>query len=582
MMISVVMTMTILVGLPINKILTNMSKQRLQMSYQQLIKERANIMSMTMDNVFKLCDEIVVNDRIYNALCNYDQLSTTELLRVHNDITDFISSKYYFMNSIHAISIVTEDGKILFDAGYNTSSVRHIEKIIEDANNAEGQMVWSYVKQGGKNQANYIVASKAINYRFKSSRVGYLIVFITESYFRDLFDDLYIGENGKLAVIDTSHTAISSANGYCSVDSKLDFLPEENDEVWNKENYFIVDTGEEKSTMVYAKIKQTNWKLIGLIDNDYLNSESKAFQKVLLSVAIVALVLCIIIFIVLSNSIFKPLDSLISHMRNTETKQLKEFVPAETSGEIVTLSKAYNSLIKRINSLIEEIKINEMNKHEMKIQLLQAQINPHFLFNTLDSLKWVSLMSRCDNVADGINALTDLLRSTISKKEYVTIQEEMNNIQSYSTIMKIRFNEFFDVKIKISKELIDTYILKMLLQPIVENAIIHGISNLEYKGVIEIVAFEESDNLIVRVKDNGVGFNPNVNFEIPKNTEKHKSYQIGMKNVQERIRLYFGEQYGYEIFSQIGQGTEVRFTLPIIKEINQVDKIQARNEEYHV
>lgn len=86
MMISVVMTMTILVGLPINKILTNMSKQRLQMSYQQLIKERANIMSMTMDNVFKLCDEIVVNDRIYDALCNYDQLSTTELLRVHNDI----------------------------------------------------------------------------------------------------------------------------------------------------------------------------------------------------------------------------------------------------------------------------------------------------------------------------------------------------------------------------------------------------------------------------------------------------------------------------------------------------------------
>lgn len=133
MMIIVVLSIMSLVGVSINMAFANISKNRLQISYQQMIEERGNIMSMTIDNVFKLCDEIITNDTIYEALCNYDQLSDTDFLRIHKEIEAFIASKYYFLNSIKAINIITDDRQFLFDEGYDVSTGKYIEQIMETA-----------------------------------------------------------------------------------------------------------------------------------------------------------------------------------------------------------------------------------------------------------------------------------------------------------------------------------------------------------------------------------------------------------------------------------------------------------------
>ena len=568
MMIIVVLSIMSLVGVSINMAFANISKNRLQISYQQMIEERGNIMSMTIDNVFKLCDEIITNDTIYEALCNYDQLSDTDFLRIHKEIEAFIASKYYFLNSIKAINIITDDRQFLFDEGYDVSTGKYIEQIMETADVAGGKTVWSYIKDIGRKQTNYIITTRAINYRFRTERVGYLIVSISETYFKNLFSDLYLGENARIMVLDKNNDVVSTAvnDERDAIGTKLSFLPDAKDEVWEAGSFFTASSEDgTKYTVVHAKIDQTDWQLVGLVADSYLNSESNAFFKMVLLAGILAFFVIIVVFFALSNSIFKPLDALVNHMRSADPASLMPFNGSKQSGEIETLANAYNAQISQIGDLIEEIKENEKNKNEMKLQLLQAQINPHFLFNTLDSLKWVALMSRCDNVAHGINALSELLRSAISKREYVTLKEEIHNIENYITIMKIRFNEYFDVHIALPKELEDTYILKMLLQPMVENSIIHGISNLNRKGLIEISAVrsENGKDVIITVRDNGVGFNEETLAAAAKDT-RQKSFHIGMDNVAERIALYFGKEYGYEIHSVPGKGTEVIFTLPFL------------------
>lgn len=569
MMVIVVITVISLVGIAINRAFVNVSRSRLETSYQQLIEERGRIMSATIDNIYKLCDDVASNDLIYEALVNYDELSDIELLNVHREIESVIASKYHFLNSINSINIVTADKSLLFDAGYDVSNVQYIPQIMADAEESGERIVWSYIKEAGKKKTNYITLTRAVNYRFRTERVGYLILTISENYFRSLFSDLYLGENALLLVLDHENQIVSStvAEEEYSIGSKLSFSVPEEDIVWEPGRFFSVELQNgERYTAVHSEIVETDWRLVGMVADSYLDDESSTFLKMVILAAILAFLCIILVFLALSGSIFKPLDALVNHMSRADGTDLQIFPVTGRPGEIETLACAYNAQIERISDLIDEIKENEKNKNEMKLQLLQAQINPHFLFNTLDSLKWVALMSHCSNVAEGINALSELLRSAISKTEYVTLEEEIHNIQNYITIMKIRFNEFFDLRIDLPHEMQHFYILKMLLQPMVENAIIHGISGLQRKGEITIRFWTISGEkkIGIEIRDNGVGFDEETIVQERKDRVQ-KSFHIGMDNVAERIAIYYGNEYGYVIRSVTGEGTAVTFTLPLLE-----------------
>lgn len=575
MMVIVVITVISLIGIAINRAFVNVSRSRLETSYQQLIEERGRIMSMAIDNIYKLCDDVVSNDMIYEALVHYDELSDIELLNVHREVESAIASKYHFLNSINSISIVTVDKKLLFDAGYDVNNAQYIPQIMEAAEASGERTIWSYIKNAGKKKANYITLTQAVNYRFRTERVGYLVLTISENYFRSLFSDLYLGENALLLVLDQEDRIVSSSvveENY-GIGNKILFSTPREGAVWEPGIFFPVKLQNgEKYTAVHSEIAETNWRLVGLVADSYLDDESNTFLKMVILAAILAFLCIILVFFALSGSIFKPLDALVNHMSRADSTDLQTFPVTGRPGEIETLANAYNAQIARISNLIDEIKKNETNKNEMKLQLLQAQINPHFLFNTLDSLKWVALMSRCNNVAEGINALSELLRSAISKTEYVTLEEEIHNIQNYVTIMKIRFNEFFDLKIDLPDEMRNLYILKMLLQPMVENAIIHGISGIQRKGEISIGfrIFSGQKKIGIEVKDNGVGFDEETILQNKKDRAQ-KSFHIGMDNVAERIAIYYGDAYGYEIQSVTGEGTVVSFTLPVLEKEEVLD-----------
>lgn len=205
----------------------------------------------------------------------------------------------------------------------------------------------------------------------------------------------------------------------------------------------------------------------------------------------------------------------------------------------------------------------EKEKHELQLNMLQAQINPHFLFNTLNSLRWVSLMSGATNVSEGILALSDLLRNTIIHKgEYITIQEEIENINNYVLIQRLRYGDCFKVNYNLPESLLECKTLKFILQPIIENAIIHGGYDEQSVVNIEITLEEVNRALVCCVIDDGKGFDRE---GVALNNKVDKFSGIGLDNVGDRIRLNFGKEYGLEIESKIGRGTKVTLHIPKIE-----------------
>ena len=217
---------------------------------------------------------------------------------------------------------------------------------------------------------------------------------------------------------------------------------------------------------------------------------------------------------------------------------------------------------------MENIKVNEKHKRIAEIKTLQAQINPHFLSNTLNTVKWLANAQKADNIETLVSSLIKLLHVSMGKGgDYISIREEIEYIRSYIQIQEFRYFDKFEVIFNIEEDILDYKILKFILQPIIENSIIHGIGPMDQKGLISVKAYKSEEELFFSVTDNGAGICDDKIEQVLKSNGSSSTFsRIGIYNVNERIKLNFGEQYGLNIQSVEGLYTSVEIILPIIKE----------------
>ncbi len=321
--------------------------------------------------------------------------------------------------------------------------------------------------------------------------------------------------------------------------------------------------------------------------NDYIYEETKKLNTVstkirkqmavIFTFSIIS-VLCILYFTMymynlVSGHIADPIKKLCNYTKRSENDLLENNLKSNIL-EIDELSYNFNDKIIRIKELIENIKIEQKNKKNTELWLLQAQINPHFLYNTLDTVVWMAEAGDSKKVVDMITALSSFLRIGLNKgKKFIQIREEIRHIESYLKIQKFRYDDILEYSIEIEDSLYDMRILKLLLQPLVENALYHGIKYKREGGGIRIRGYEKDNNIILEVIDNGVGMDENKLNKIKaviENTSLENSDIIrttgdsfGLYNVAERIRLYYGNEYGLDIDSKENIGTKVTIVLPI-------------------
>ena len=239
----------------------------------------------------------------------------------------------------------------------------------------------------------------------------------------------------------------------------------------------------------------------------------------------------------------------------------------QSRNEIGKLAKTFNKMTWRVKRLINDVYLEKINQRELELQMLRNQINPHFLYNTLESMRMVAEYNNIPKISDMAFLLGKILRFGINMKmDIVTVKEEIEYLNYYIKLQNYRFGNSFSVIVNMDESICDCVITKLILQPVVENAIYHGLSGKPQDGLIEITAAEEDNNIMFTVKDNGQGMEREtmVNLNDYLDDLNNSFNSIGVKNVHKRIQLYYGRDYGIKIESSLGVGTTVKITLPRI------------------
>lgn len=271
----------------------------------------------------------------------------------------------------------------------------------------------------------------------------------------------------------------------------------------------------------------------------------------------------------ISRSIYIPIKRL-HDVTSTITKDdLQVLVTRENADEITELGISFNIMIGKIRELLAAKMKEQESLKKAELRALQAQINPHFLYNTLDTIIWMAEARQTDQVVQLVSALSNFFRISLSKgKDWITIGEEIERTRSYLTIQKMRYRDILDYRIEVDDEVVHNTVLKLILQPLVENALYHGIKNKRTGGMIVIRARQKTDGaILLEVEDNGIGFTPeklaSVRAQMSEEAEEIRLENgFGIDNVNKRVQLYYGRQYGLSIESTHQVGTCVSLVIP--------------------
>ncbi|WP_106769208.1 sensor histidine kinase [Paenibacillus faecalis] len=329
--------------------------------------------------------------------------------------------------------------------------------------------------------------------------------------------------------------------------------------------------GADKKTVLYKSVSDVNWKLVGMIPAAEYRSQNQYVLGLMAVAVTVAVLLVIVLVVFLIRKITKPLSALTQFLINSSPEEPLPAIPVTTIDEVGQLVISYNRLSSRIIKLTEEVKLNESLKKEADMQALQVQINPHFLYNTLSSIQWLALMNKDRKIADMVGSLSDFLRFSLNNgQEYCTVRQEIEHVQNYVNVQSIRYPDKLSFDVYMDDRVRDKLMLKLLLQPLVENAMLHGILKREGPGSIKIYASCDDRSIHLSVEDDGLGMSEERLIWLRTQLEGHPIHEksrssqgsYGLRNVNNRLYLHYGKNAVLRIESTEGQGTIVRFTIP--------------------
>lgn len=325
-----------------------------------------------------------------------------------------------------------------------------------------------------------------------------------------------------------------------------------------------------EETVIYSitSIEDSTWRVVGVSYVDELVDLSvKAMLRICLAVALTVLAVVLGAGWVLSHILSRPLAALAAAMERFE-QDADHFTyePVAGTREVEELSDSFGHMVQRIQHLMATVREEEVNLRKTELKALQAQINPHFLYNTLDSIAWMCEQNRNADAVSMVHALARLFRISISKgHELIPIRKELEHAESYLQIQKYRYKNQFSYKFTVDESCLDCLCNKITLQPILENAITHGLDLMVEPGHIDVEVCRDGGDILFRVRDDGVGMDEEQVRHIL-HSEPGDRTGIGIKNVNDRLRIYFGEGYGLRIESELDEGTCVEIRMPQIRE----------------
>lgn len=399
--------------------------------------------------------------------------------------------------------------------------------------------------------------------------LGTIYLDVSPEQFGILEQEIHLGENSCINIYDRSE-------GSCIYSRDKQGIGAVNEEMLEAITFFEGDSGiyqTEDMTYSYYRVENTDWVAVAKIDQrDVVMAyiENSRYFAIVLSVISV---LMAIMFYLFSQQITRPAKTLKNAMEQLEGGNLDTRVDICTADEMEVLGNGFNRMADNLQKYIDQVYLAEIRQRDAELDALKSTIKPHYLYNTLEVIRMSALTQKDMLVAEMLGSLSKQLQYLMGNHtDLVTLREEIQNIRDYFFIVQIRFENRFELEIDIDTECMDLYVLKLILQPIVENAVKHGLRPKQGEGKISISARIEGGYLQLTVMDDGIGMTDEQikalqeKLEMPYEKWNEKSRSIGMKNVYDRIRMNYGEQYGFSVISMKDFGTIVRYRLPILRE----------------
>jgi sensor histidine kinase YesM len=582
----------------ITTIILNYSKNIIRENSIVLIEDSISQINTNIDQMIK--------GQIYpvSKFIMYDE-DIKEFLFIEND-TKYIKSrqkevdtylirekvlKQYFMQQqdMNLAAIINKN-----DVLYNLSFPAQDEKIVKQYINSMREnditkdlnMMWypltrnifTVQDKGDVRLNNVIVANRNIIKATTGRYLGHQLYTICEKSIYDTYKDSNIIKQGTLFIIDREGQLISHSDIEKVRSKDLRDVDKLIDKVLSSSNksYYI---SEENKLIIQQPLNDGNWTTIAIMPKNSIYKNINRIYTLFFILIVSLLIVAGISITMISDRIVKPIVKIINSMEEVEKGNLNVCVDVNGQYEVSKLAIYYNNMISRINKLIEEEYVLEKKKKAAELDALMAQINPHFLYNTLESIVWKGRAIGSEEISEMAYSLGKFFRISVNRgKIIVPIEEELNHVQAYINIQKIRYGNKFDFIIELQNEHIKKYkTLKLILQPIVENSIMYGIEDLDGRGYIKIYISEETNRLIFTIEDNGVGINETrlaeINNRLSNLAEDHtisneikETKGIGLTNVNQRIKLYFGKEYGIRIDRKNDTGITVKIIVPIIRD----------------
>lgn len=449
------------------------------------------------------------------------------------------------------------------------------ERIDMALSNSSGQPVWLPTKNkmieilSGRFKKQYFTLGRKIIDYNTLENYGYLRIDLEET----ILQNAYAGLLDKEGRLDLTKVFI------CDPEGRIISHPDEEqigksirnepyaDQVLSDtggHNYVLYQSGTGQIA-IYSTIQCNGWKIIKTLSTNYLYREINQIQKYLIIGGIIYVLAILLFMLIFSIRYTEPMMKMMTVIKRVEQGDLDARTEIRSNDEVGQLGLSLNNMIAEMQVLIDKLVKEEHEKKEVELEALHAQINPHFLYNTLNTIKWMAKIQGNTSVSRSITALVKLLRiSTNLGRDMLSLKEELDYVENYVVIQKLRFNQSINITQSIEEDCLELSVPKLILQPIVENSIIYGLADGRYEINIEISGFIREDQLIIEIRDDGPGIEEEVLKTILSGSaDKNKFSKVGINNVNHRIRLYCGERYGINIETKPGEGTLVRARLSV-------------------
>ena len=510
-----------------------------------------------------------------------------EKIQDYNAITLDYFSKLFLMNdyidSLYLYNFTSglgyRRGSSYTEGDNNTPpQIEWFQKII----NKKGQEVVLGIHDEMPSMLNVnrvVAVGRRINKLFKHDMLGVFIINVKPERLSELYKEIALTPNSRQLIIDENQKVVYS-NGEEKIGSPAD--PDYIQGKGSNSSYRKAKINNESVYILTNTSQYSSWKVISIIPEKELFSEIFYIKNIIL---ISGAVLILIVFIVswwIARSISGPIKKLRGVMKQVEDGNFDVVIDAQSEDEIGHLSKTFNKMLQEIKLLIQKTIIDGEKKRQAELQALQSQINPHFMYNTLNVIKWMAQMQAADNISDALDSLIHILNfSAKTKDELIPIREEIAFIQKYISILEIRYYNKFKVYYELSEEVFRFKTLKFLIQPFVENAIFHAFNGKSRNYQLKIEANLEKGFVVFKIVDNGKGIEPSTIKKILSGeiTERKGFNSIGISNVTDRVKLCFGENCRVDIESALSKGTSITIKIPAISD--ELEGNDAANENNH-